>query len=31
MRMLEPVAESAQASADREQEPRCVRCATRGE
>jgi hypothetical protein len=33
MRMLEPVAESGQASAgpDRDQEPRCVRCATRGE
>jgi hypothetical protein len=33
MRMLEPVAESAQPSAspDRDEGPRCVRCATRGE
>jgi hypothetical protein len=33
LRMLEPVAESAEASSspDRDEGPRCVRCATRGE
>jgi hypothetical protein len=33
MRMLKPVAESAEPSSspDRDEGPRCVRCATRGE
>jgi hypothetical protein len=31
VRLLEPASESAEISADPEQQPRCVKCITRGE